>query len=331
MIRDQWYPILESNEVKNNNKPVGVKRLNEKLVLWRGKDHKVNCIADRCAHRGASLSCGKIIEGEVQCPFHGLQFNKTGLCTYIPSRGKTAPVPSNFKVNYYPVKEDHGFIWIWWGEPREEYPELPWFPELNKSFSYGTLKDPWTMHYSRCIENQLDVAHLFVVHYNTIGRGDQRVCDGPVSKLNPETNSLDVWYTNHKENGTQSILPNDMPEPDTPSFLEFRFPNLWQLKLSTKGRIFVAFVPVDEENTMLYMRFYQKFIKIPIFNKFIAKVSAKSSTIILHQDRRVVQTQIPKKTEYKMDIPDNLFPADYPIVLYRKRREELKQLSLNNK
>lgn len=331
MIRNLWYPIAESREVKKSDKPVGLLRFNEKLVLWRGKDNQVHCIADRCAHRGASLSCGKLIDGEIQCPFHGLQFNEYGKCTYIPSRGKNAEVPGNFKVNYYPAKEEHGFIWVWWGDPKDKYPELPWFPELDKTFAYGTIKDPWKMHYSRCIENQLDVAHLFVVHYNTIGRGNKRVCDGPVSKLNTEKNILEVWVSNHKENGTISLLPNEMPEPNEPSFLEFRFPNLWQLKLSKKGRIVVAFVPIDEENTLLYMRFYQKFVRIPVINKLIAKISAKSSTIILHQDRRVVETQIPKKTEYKMDMPDNLFPADYPIILYRKRREELKQLSHSEK
>ena len=34
MIPNQWYVILESNEVKPG-KPVGVTRMGEKLVLWR--------------------------------------------------------------------------------------------------------------------------------------------------------------------------------------------------------------------------------------------------------------------------------------------------------
>jgi phenylpropionate dioxygenase-like ring-hydroxylating dioxygenase large terminal subunit len=68
-------------------------RFNEKLVFWRGRDNILHCIADRCAHRGASLSCGKIIDGEIQCPFHGLQFNEFGIGTYIPSGGKKADYP----------------------------------------------------------------------------------------------------------------------------------------------------------------------------------------------------------------------------------------------
>jgi hypothetical protein len=40
--------------------------------------------------------------------------------------------------------------------------------------------------------------------------------------------------------------------------------------------------------------------------------------VILHQDRRVVETQIPKKTMLKMN--ENLVQGDLPIIQYRKRR-----------
>ncbi len=44
---------------------------------------------------------------------------------------------------------------------------------------------------------------------------------------------------------------------------------------------------------------------------------------ILHQDQSVVETQIPNRSELKMG--ENLFPADYPIAMYRKMRQELKE------
>ena len=60
MIKNQWYGVLDSKEMKSN-KPIGITRLGKKLVFWRSEDGKVNCIFDKCCHRGASLSTGKEI------------------------------------------------------------------------------------------------------------------------------------------------------------------------------------------------------------------------------------------------------------------------------
>jgi phenylpropionate dioxygenase-like ring-hydroxylating dioxygenase large terminal subunit len=61
MIRNQWYIIAESRQIKSG-KPIGMKRLGEKLVLWRDADGKVCCMQDQCVHRGAGLSIGKLVD-----------------------------------------------------------------------------------------------------------------------------------------------------------------------------------------------------------------------------------------------------------------------------
>jgi len=103
--------------------------------------------------------------------------------------------------------------------------------------------------------------------------------------------------------------------------LEFIFPNVWQNHISDNFFIVAAFVPVDEENSLVYVRSYVKVTKFKFINKLIAKLSIPFNRIVLHQDRRVVETQIPKKTMLKMD--ENLVQGDLPIIEYRKRREEL--------
>jgi hypothetical protein len=55
---------------------------------------------------------------------------------------------------------------------------------------------------------------------------------------------------------------------------------------------------------------------------FIGKIS---SIIILRQDKRVVLTQIPKKSELK--IGEHLIQGDSPIIEYRKHRESLLKAS----
>ena len=70
MIKNMWYGILDSKEVKGS-KPIGVTRINEKLVLWRNADGTVNCIADKCCHRGAALSKGWVKHDDFFCHFLG--------------------------------------------------------------------------------------------------------------------------------------------------------------------------------------------------------------------------------------------------------------------
>ena len=90
MIYNQWYVILESKELKSRH-PLRIKRFSENLVLWRDENNEVSCIADECCHRGASLSCGKIIKGKLECPFHDFIYDKSGIVKVIPANGKNKP------------------------------------------------------------------------------------------------------------------------------------------------------------------------------------------------------------------------------------------------
>ena len=205
MIPGQWYVVMDSSQIKGV--PVGVTRLGEKLVFWRDHTGRVSCLRDRCVHRGAALSKGKVVDDHLQCPFHGFEYDPSGKVVKIPANGKHTPVPERFRVQQYPTHEAHGFIWIWWGENPPEDLQPPRFFEGLEGFSHGRAYDPWDAHYSRVIENQLDVAHLPFVHYNTIGRGDRTLVNGPVVQWVGD----DMFYFyvyNQVDDGTP-------PKPDT--------------------------------------------------------------------------------------------------------------------
>ena len=320
MIRNQWYGILDSKDVKSK-KPIGVTRLGEKLVFWRSENGRVNCIFDKCCHRGASLSAGKIVHDKMACPFHGFQYDASGKVTLIPANGKNAPIPERFKVNAYQVEEKYGLIWLWFGEFTDELPEIPFFKELRDGFSYGGFSEMWPVHYTRAVENQLDVVHLPFVHTSSIGRGNKTLVNGPVVKWNE--NLMTFYVNNIVDDGkVQPLKPNEIKNYEKLFSLQFQMPNLWQNVISADLRIVAIFVPIDEEHTQIYLRFYQKFMKVPVLKQLVNKMSNISNKYILHQDRRVVLAQIPKKTEFKMS--ENLIQGDAPIIEYRKRRAFLK-------
>ena len=317
MIKNKWYAVLDSRELRKN-KPIGVLRFGEKLVFWRDKDGGVVCLEDKCAHRGAALSIGKIVDDKVQCPFHGFEYDREGKCRFIPANGQCCDVPPRYKVRVYEAREVHGFVWVWYGETREEYPEIPFFEEVE-GFVYSSFKDYWPVHYSRAIENQLDLVHLPFVHYNTIGRGGMTLVEGP--KIHRDGDVLSVWIYNRKDDGSVPRKPEELPEPAGMPIVKFHFPNIWRLAPFSRLRIFIAFVPVDEENAVLYMRVYQNISRLPLIKQLVGAVMMRFSKKILFQDKHVVVTQEPKKSFYKMG--ENLIQGDLPIVEYRKYRQTL--------
>ncbi|HNY11512.1 MAG TPA: aromatic ring-hydroxylating dioxygenase subunit alpha [Candidatus Wallbacteria bacterium] len=325
MIADRWYAVLQSNELRKGKK-AGIRRFGEDLVLWRGDDGKIACVADKCIHRGASLSCGTVVKGRIKCPFHGFEFDPSGRCTLIPANGSATPVPSNFKTASYAARESHGYIWLFFGTAREDLPEINFFKDIDDSFSYTQMTSRWPVHYTRCIENQLDLVHLPFVHKTTIGSGGKTLVNGPYVKS--DTSGIKFWVNNERDNGQNPAGPEDIKPPEEGRVhIEFLFPNLWQNWISDKLRIFISFTPVDDSNTILYMRVYQKIFQIPVLVWFFNAMMLAYSVIILNQDRRVVITQKPVKTSLAMD--ENLITGDLPIIKYRMIRDEL--LKKNNK
>jgi len=298
--------------------------MGEKLVFWRDAEGQVHCLRDQCAHRGVALSAGKVLpSGHLQCPFHGFEYDASGRVRVIPANSRKTPVPEQFRVQAYPTYEAHGFIWIWWGEePPEDLQPPRFFEDLDGAFTYAQAIDPWETHYSRAIENQLDPIHLPFVHHNTIGRGNRTIVDGPVTRWVGD-DMFYVYVRSRVDDGTPPLKPEEVDVSQSQVYLEFIFPNLWQNHISDDVRVVAAFVPVDEAHTLLYLRFYQKFLRVPLLRDLVNRAAMPFNLLVAHQDRRVVQTQVPKASG--LAIGAKLVQGDRPIVEYRRRREELKR------
>ncbi len=322
MIPNQWYAILESNEVKKGN-PVGFTRMGQQLVAWRDGTGKLSIMSDQCPHRGAALSAGKLTHDCIQCPFHGFEYDTTGKCVLIPANGRGAEAPKAMRVRTYPTREEHGFIFLWWGEPRPSYPPVPWFDAIEENMVYTTLRDHWRCHYSRAIENQLDVVHLPFIHRNTIGRGNRTLVNGPVTKeecLAEGGSLLNLWVFNEVDRGQKPVKPGDLPQPTRHPSLQFLFPNLWHNWIAETLRVFVAFAPIDDENTMMYLRYYHT-TRVPGLRQLVGWIGSLANLVIERQDRRIVITQRPLRSDVR--IRETLIPGDQPIILYRRRRRML--------
>lgn len=225
MIPNQWYVILNSNEVKKN-KIIGITRMGEKMIAWRNSSGNVSVMSDKCPHRGVSLSLSTIKNECIVCPFHGFEYDITGVCKVVPANGSGVKPPNALHVKTYPTREENGFIYIWWGEERDSYPPVPWFESIGPDLVYASQKDHWANHYSRAIENQLDVVHLPYIHRTTIGRGKRTLVNGPIAIEEnkwPGDHLINLWVYNENDNGQTPKKPSELPTPSVRPFLQFRF------------------------------------------------------------------------------------------------------------
>lgn len=326
MIKNQWYAIMASEQIPKG-KVVSARRFGENLVLFRRKDETLACVTGLCAHRGASLGKGCLSNGNIRCPFHGIEYDITGKCVYIPSNGRSSKADySRFNLRYYELREIGNIVFAWYGDgvPDKE----PDYFEIitDNRFTYDQVDDMWGVQYSRVIENQLDVSHLAFVHRTTIGRGNRKLVNGPK-----------VVWTN--ENTLMTSADNEVDVGQTPkdaenstikcTNLNFKFPNMWLNHVSDKIQILAYFVPVDEEHSIISLRFYNRITGNKAIDKAIAWLGSRANTVIERQDKRVVETQLPKISALKSG--ENLVAADRPIVEYRSRRDLLQRAGITGK
>lgn len=134
------------------------------IVIYRGEDGAPIALADRCPHRFAPLSRGRIKGDRIACGYHGLEFDSTGKCVRNP-HGK-GTIPAALGVRSYPVAERYGMIWIWMGaaENADEalIAALPGLEDNGLSWIHGQLHV--AANYQLVIDNLLDLSHVEFMH-----------------------------------------------------------------------------------------------------------------------------------------------------------------------
>ena len=146
--------------------------LGEHVLLYRGESGVVVALNDRCPHRGALLSRGRLEGDSVRCMYHGLKYDASGKCVQIPGQEM---IPPKMRVRKYPIVENGHLVWIWMGDPAKADPaEIVDFPYLRDPAWKGV---PGYMHYDAnyllIVDNLSDFAHLAFVHLKTLGGSEE--------------------------------------------------------------------------------------------------------------------------------------------------------------
>ena len=189
-LRNTWYVAAWAHEL-GEGKILARTLLDTPVALFRRSDARPAAVLDRCPHRFAPLSAGRVEGNHVVCGYHGLGFDGSGACVLNPH----GPVMRNMSVPAYPVHEAHRAIWIWMGDPQHADPAL--IPDLaylaeapDTAFSCGNMLARG--NYELFVDNIMDLSHADYLHPTTLGGG---AITATKPKIEETENAVDVmWF-----------------------------------------------------------------------------------------------------------------------------------------
>jgi phenylpropionate dioxygenase-like ring-hydroxylating dioxygenase large terminal subunit len=158
-----WYAVARAKDL-GRRKPMAVRLFGRALVLFRDSTGHSVILEDRCAHRQAPLSAGKVCAGRLQCPYHGWIYDGSGRVVRVPALGAGAVLSDDLHGTVLPSVEQDGLIWAWPGHaaasagPRRiaTFDEPGWTRFTMRTLFRGSVE--------ACLENFLDCPHATFVH-----------------------------------------------------------------------------------------------------------------------------------------------------------------------
>lgn len=151
------------------------------FVIWRDTAGEPQALLDRCPHRNAPLSAGRVEDGCVVCPYHGWKFNRSGSCTHVPSLAHNRPLP-NASIPSLAVCEQDGYVWLCPGTPPATPPRP--FPHCaSPGWTTFHMRTLFAAGVEACLENFLDCPHTATVHRGWFRNPDAREMDAVVRRL----------------------------------------------------------------------------------------------------------------------------------------------------
>jgi phenylpropionate dioxygenase-like ring-hydroxylating dioxygenase large terminal subunit len=181
LLRHSWFPVARLEDVRPG--PAQATLLDRELVVFEGRSGIT--VADGwCPHRGMKLSMGAVVDGELECPYHGWRYESgSGRCVAVPSLPAHLK-PTRVCLKTYPVHTAYGLVWTALEEPFLPPIEIA---ELDGArWQYQPEGDPphyrigeWAMAFGSPVylhcgvralsENFRDMSHFAFVHRASMG------------------------------------------------------------------------------------------------------------------------------------------------------------------
>ena len=342
-FRNYWYPVMLASDL--GKRPIRRRLLGEDIAFWRDGG-KVNAIADRCPHRGASISEGHIRfpgSGTVSCPYHGWTFDGQGQLRACIQEGPNSLMAGKIKTKSYPVEERLGVVWAWIGdmEPVSIEEDLPLAMKVPGIVSLVHFTKVWTTNWAFLFDNFIDGLHAPYLHRLSpqflLRRLQYRVADGKPRFQFVEHDGKALEASHVRAKNTEGLVF----QMEFPGLGKFPVNNWWRFR-SPKTKPKTNFMPGVAPGSFLHvlpcyvhtvhktLYFTQYIIPIDRFHlynmcaitgdlkgldkmwwKYYFKIfSITHDRLFIGQDHRVLR--------YSRFGPEHLSPLDQDVIYWRK-------------
>lgn len=277
-----WYVVAESDELKRG-KALRRKVLGEWLAIFRGEDGAPAALQDRCMHRNAPLSKGLVVQGNLQCPYHGWVYDARGEVVAIPSEGKDFKCTRGRRVKPFAVREQDGYVYVNLDAEAAETIAPFAMPHYGEDgWSSIRLQNRFANNVTNCAENFIDIPHTVFVHTGVF-RTDQkqkidaniRRTDGTVQvTYTNETNNLGwfAWFLN--PDGDEIVHRDNFYMPNVTS-VEYRFSKKRAMYITSQS------VPCADDDTLVYTDLTYNF---GMWNPFARPILKYQGQYVIDQD-----------------------------------------------
>jgi phenylpropionate dioxygenase-like ring-hydroxylating dioxygenase large terminal subunit len=312
----QWYVVGSSGDFISN-KPNKITIWSKNYVVWKNSEGVYSCLDDICSHKGASLSCGKIHDNCVVCPYHGYEFNGNGTLMKVPGLNfQSSPV---YDVSKYSIVEKNGWIYLNTIETNATNPEMDvnifQEEEFAKNFSVVHLDMEFDC-YSRILsENSLDIMHIGFVH--TFGNRER---PSPIQETPPTLVSPFHYKSTYEyESGKDSIVKKMFDINTLKIENEFILPHTTVARIifgNYVNTVVTFALPISDDKSRLFVKTYRNFWNNDIGNVIMRNLMYNT----MLQDKIVVENIDMKymdgKFNMKFDKLQNTYKSFYKKLVH---------------
>ncbi len=151
------------------------------LVIWRSRAG-LHAAEDICPHRGAPLSDGRVIKGDLSCPYHGWRFGGDGACNFMSGSVGERP---RVRLGVTDVSVSDGLIFFPHGVASNAAFQAQ--PLIEGPFAVVDMHDEIRTTIPDIAENILDTTHTGVLHRGHLRR------EAPLRQITPQVRAGEDW------------------------------------------------------------------------------------------------------------------------------------------
>ena len=295
-VRRAWYVLCESHELAD--RPLTRSLFGVLLAVFRGSGGEPVALVDRCAHRNVPISGGRVVHGEIECPYHGWRFDREGVCRHVPCLVDEKGSAKGRRIARYPALERQGLVWVW-GDPESEPGVEPYVLPHLADKRYGTVRYAAsfeaTLHATA--ENILDVPHTAFLHRGLFrGTGKKNVI---TAKVRRDATSVEADYVG--EPRPAGVIGRILaPQGGTVRHVDrFVLPSIAQVEyaLGDTSHVLITNLLTPVSDFVTHMVAIASY-RLPVGGKLVGRILEPLAKRIVQQDAVILAAQTRNVKEF---------------------------------